>query len=175
MMHAPELRAPPRVAPRFGGSRLTTSRGAAAAATSFGIVRVCHSPTSYDECTLSALSASHHNPGISQTQYFIEGCEQGPSSIFSRGALEKVVNSTVRMPKIFRWNAKLLTWLRSPYAVTLGLDCDVTLLHSSLVENVWTAIGVHGSDLARAYDWPQWMQRLVPPMPCAGSSSPSPC
>ena len=163
MMHAAELRAPPRLQSRLQAA------ASSAAATSIGIVRVCHSPTSYDECTLSALSASHHNPGIPQTQYFVDGCEQGRSSIFSRGALERVVNTSVRMPKIYRWNAKLLTWLRSPYAVTLGLDCDVTLLHGSLLENVWTALGVHGSnDLARAYDWPQWMQRLVPPMPCAG-------
>ena len=140
--------------------------------TRLGIVRVCTSPGSYDECALSALSIRELHPDIEQHQFFADGCEQASSSIFAPGTLERAVSQTSRLypaaghSYIFGWGNKLHAWLQSPFDVTIGLDCDVVVVHRAFVPNL-AAVLSQGADIAWAYDWPLWMQRLVPPMPCA--------
>ena len=133
---------------------------------SFGVVRVCHSITSWAECALSAVSLRRFAPTVKQTQFVGHGLHD---RIASR-ALDKPfasimaesVDKIVTLPKgVTGFAMKLLALADSPYERTLYMDCDTTVHTAAFARIVKEQI--EGHELVLVHDWP-WKSRYTTPI-----------
>ena len=129
---------------------------------SFGISRICHSPTTYAECTLSVLSVKKYNPSVSQTQFIGPECKS--DNYFKNGTLESAVNIVKKINHKEGWIMKAFSFLHSPYESTLQLDCDTVVMSSTFVPNYWSLLSK--ADVVWNNDWDSRLK--VPfPQPCS--------